>query len=140
MHTRKNPKVMLLLALLVGAAGWNFHQNTQADEATLRPFRAYSDADLEQLISQYQGVNVAGGRVQQVSGASAGSQNVSLLGAQVSEFERVQKISEQRRAVADQAFDRQTSLEQLQYEQGKRQADRPIYKMIFRRLFTFENV
>jgi hypothetical protein len=133
-----NSKLVLLLVLLVGAGGWNFYRNTQLETTAARPFRSYSDADLEQLISGYQGeMAIHSKRYQQVvNNGSVRVKDGGLLGDQVNEFERVQKISQRRRDMADQVAERQIALNQIQAEREKRKADQPM-KMIFRRLFTF---
>jgi hypothetical protein len=130
----------LLIILLVGVGGWNFYTNTQLENAVPRPFQNYSDAGLEQLISQYQGdMDVHNKRYQAAtSGPSVRVQERGHLGDQVNEFERVQRISQQRRGMENQVTDRQISLDQLRSEQGKRAADRPIYRLVFRRLFSRE--
>jgi hypothetical protein len=134
-----NPKLVLLLVLLIGAGGWNFHKNTQLENAAPRPFRSYSDADLEQLISQYQGeMGVHAERYQQVANNSTVRvKDRGMLGDQIDEFERVQQISRRQRSMATQVADRQIALDQIQLEESKRETDRPIYRMIFRRMFTF---
>jgi hypothetical protein len=47
--------LILLLVLLLAGGGWNYHSNSQLENATYRPFRSYSDTDLEMLLAQYQG-------------------------------------------------------------------------------------
>jgi hypothetical protein len=46
-------QTLILLVILGAAGGWNFHRNTQIDNAVLRPYRHYADEDLQQLISAY---------------------------------------------------------------------------------------
>ena len=47
--------VVLLLVVLVAAGGWNFVRNTRIDNAEVRIYRGYSDVELEELITVYQG-------------------------------------------------------------------------------------
>ena len=130
--------VLLLLAILVAAGGWNFVRNTQTDDAEVRIYRGYSDAELVQLVSVYQGeVDQRTETYRQVADRDVVVRDRALLGAQVDEFERVQRLSQRRRELAGQVTDHQISLEQIEIEQRKRAADRPVYKMIFRRLFSF---
>ena len=133
--------LVVLLALLAGAGGWNYHENSKVENAMPRPYRRYSDADVEQLIAQYQGeVDRQTRRYRQVASRKVVVQDRGLLGDQVGEFERIQQLSQQRRNLAGQVTDNQISLEQLESEKNKRETDRPIYKMIFRRLFTFRSI
>ena len=130
--------LVLLVAILVVAGGWNFVRNTRTDNAEVRIYRGYSDAELEALISVYQReVDQRTETYRRVADRGVVVRDRALLGGQVDEFERVQRLSQQRRALGGQVTDNQISLEQIEIEQRKRAADRPIYKMIFRRLFTF---
>ena len=130
--------LVLLLAILVAAGSWNFVRNTRTDNAEVRIYRGYSDAELEELISVYQReVDQRTETYRRVADRGVVVRDRALLGGQVDEFERVQRLSQQRRALGGQVTDNQISLEQIEIEQRKRAADRPIYKMIFRRLFTF---
>ena len=52
-------------------------------------------------------------------------------------LERVQRLSKQRRERAYQVTENQILVEQLAAEQVTRERNRPIYKMIFRRVTTF---
>jgi hypothetical protein len=133
--------LLLLLVVLVAAGGWNFIRNTRIDEAEVRIYRAYSDAELEELIAVYQGeVERRTKAYRQVADRNVVVQERALLGAQVDEFERVQRLSQHRRDMAGQVTDNLISLEQLKIEQEKRRADRPIYKKIFRRLLSFDSI
>jgi uncharacterized small protein (DUF1192 family) len=130
--------LVLLLVVLVAAGGWNFFRNTRIDNAEVRLYRGYSDAELDELISVYQSeIDQRTKAYRQVADRGIVVQDRALLGDQVDEFERVQRLSQHRRDMAAQVTDNEISLEQLEIEQRKRAADRPIYKMIFRRLLTF---
>ncbi len=133
--------VVLLLLVLVAAGGWNFVRNTRIDNAEVRIYRAYSDVELEELITVYQGeVDQRTKAYRQVADRNIVVREPKLLGAQVDEFERVQRLSQHRRDMAGQVTDNQISLEQIEIERGKRRADRPIYKMILRRLLNFDSL
>ena len=131
----------VLIVLVIGVGGWNFYQNTQLDNAAPRPYRSNSDAEIGQLISQYEAeMGRQTQRYREVSKHKVQIQNRGLLGDQLDEFERVQKISQQRRGVARQVTDNQIALDHLESELQKREADRPVYKMFFRRLVTFNSI
>ncbi len=131
--------IMILLVILGAAGGWNYHRNTLIDDAVVRPYRNYSDEDLHQLISAYRSeveVQMARYRNDPVAKTVA-VRDAGLLGDQIAEFERVQRLGKQRKESAYQVTENQILVEQLATEHLTREMNRPIYKMIFRRLTTF---
>ncbi len=132
-------QAMLLLLILVVAGGWNYHRNAVIENAVPRPYRGYSDEELDQMISAYQGEV----EVQMARYRSAGNVNKvevqggGLLEDRIDEFERAQRASQARRDRAYKVTDNQIVVEQLAKERVIRERDRPIYKMIFRRATTF---
>ncbi len=136
--TRVGP-ALIMLVILGAAGGWNYHRNAQIDAAVLRPYRGYSDAELHQLISAYQNeVEVQMDRYRNSTASKAVAvRDEGLLEERIEEFERVQRVSQQRKERAYKVTDNQILVEQLAKEQVARDLNRPIYKMIFRRLTTF---
>jgi hypothetical protein len=132
-------QTVILLVILCAAGGWNYHRNTLIDDAVPRPYRGYSDEELNQLISAYQDeVEVQMARYRKSSAAKQVTvQDGGLLEERIDEFERVQRLGEQRKERAYQVTDNQILVEQLAAEQLTRDRNRPIYKMIFRRVTTF---
>ncbi len=132
-------QTLILLVILGVAGGWNYHRNTLLDNAVLRPYRNYSDEELQQLISAYRSeVEVQMDRYRSDPAAkTVAVRDAGLLGDQIEEFERVQRVSKQRQERAYRVTENQILAEQLAKEQVARERDRPIYKMIFRRLTTF---
>ncbi len=132
-------QILILLVILGAGGGFNYHRNTLIDNAVLRPYRNYSDEDLQQLISAYRSeVEVQMDRYRNDSAAkTVAVRDAGLLGDQIEEFERVQRVSKQRQERAYRVTDNQILAEQLAKEQVARERDRPIYKMIFRRLTSF---
>jgi len=132
-------QTVILLVILCAAGGWNFHRNTLIDDAIPRPYRVYSDEELNQLISAYQGeVEIQMERYRKSSaGKKVSVRDGGLLEDRIDEFERVQHLSKQRKERAYKVTDNQILVEQLAKERVTRERDRPIYKMIFRRLTTF---
>ncbi len=131
--------ILILLVILGAAGGWNYHRNTLIDDAVLRPYRAYSDEDLHQLISAYQNeveVQLVHYRNATTAKTVAVRQD-ALLGERIAEFERAQRVNKQRQERAYQVTENQILAEQLAKEQVTRERDRPIYKMIFRRVTRF---
>ncbi len=132
-------QTLILLAILCAAGGWNYHRNALIEDAVPRPYRGYSNEELNQLISAYQDeVEVQMERYRNSAAANkVVVQDGGLLDDRIDEFERVQRLSKQRKERAYQVTDNQILVEQLAKEQVTRELNRPIYKMIFRRLTTF---
>jgi hypothetical protein len=132
-------QILILLAILCTAGGWNYHRNAVIDAAVPRPYRGYSDDELDQLASAYQ-VEVEAQMERYRNSAASNKvvvQDGGLLDDRIDEFERVQHLSKQRRERAYRVTENQILVEQLAQEQVARERDRPIYKMIFRRLTSF---
>jgi len=132
-------QALILLVILCAAGGWNYHRNTLIDDAVPRPYRGYSDEELNQLISAYQDeVEIQMEHYRKSAGANkVVVRGGGLLEEQIDEFERAQRASQRRRERAYQVTDNQILVEQLAKEQMARNMNRPIYKMIFRRVTTF---
>ena len=129
--------LVLLLVVLVAVGGFNFIRNTRTENAEVRLYRGYSDTELEELLSVYQSeIDQRTQAYRKVADRDIVVRDRPMLGEQVDEFERVQRLSQHRRDMAGDVTDNQISLEQLEIERQKRAADRPVYKMILRRLFT----
>jgi hypothetical protein len=132
-------QTVILLVILCTAGGWNYHRNAVIDDAVPRPYRGYSDEELNQLVSAYQGeveIQMERYRASTV-GKKVSVQDVGLLEDRINEFERVQRLSKQRQERAYKVTENQILVEQLAKEQVTRELNRPIYKMIFRRVTTF---
>ena len=132
-------QIAILLVILCAAGGWNYHRNTLIDDAVPRPYRTYTDEELDQLASAYQDeveVQMARYRNSTVS-ANVAVRDEGLLEERIGEFERVQHLSKKRKESAYQVTENQILVEQLAQEQVTREQDRPIYKMILRRVTTF---
>ena len=131
-------KLLLLLAILGGAAGWNYQRNAAVEDAQSGPYGNYSDEDLETLLAAYRDqIDHHTKNYRRVAARNVVVQEQGLLGDKIDEFERVQQISTHRRNMAARVTDNMVSLEQLEAEHKRRQRDRPVYKKYLRRLFTF---
>lgn len=132
-------QILILLVILCAAGGWNYHRNVLIAAAAPRPYRGYSDEDLHQLIAAYQ--DEVDAQMEHYRNSTTGKkvavQDGGMLEERIEEFERVQRISQQRKDRAYKVTENQILVEQLAKEQITREMDRPIYKLIFRRLTTF---
>ncbi len=132
-------QALILLVILGAAGGWNYHRNAVIDDAVPRPYRGYSDLELNQLIAAYQDeveIQLEGYRNSSAAKKVA-VRGGGLLDDRIDEFERVQRLGKKRKERAYQVTENQILVEQLATEHLTREMNRPIYKMIFRRLTTF---
>jgi len=136
---KRRGRTLFLLVILCAAGGWNYLRNTVIEEAAPRPYRNYSDEELQQLIAAYR--DEVDAQMERYRSSTAGKKvavrDGRLLDERIDEFERVQRLSQQRRDRAYKVTENQILVEQLAREEIARERDRPIYKMIFRRLTTF---
>ena len=132
-------QTLILLAILCATGGWNYHRNAVIENSVPRPYRGYSDEELQQMISAYQDeVEIQMAHYRKAADANqVVVQDGGLLEERIDEFERAQRASQARRDRAYKVTDNQILVEQLAKEQMARNRDRPVYKMIFRRLTTF---
>ena len=132
-------QLLLLLAIVGGAGGWNYHQNLEAEKREYRPYRGYSEADLETLREAYAGhTDVTNERYQAALSKRAEARSVSLLGERVHEFERVQGIARQQRDARDRLADSQATLQLIEQETRKRAQEQDALKLFFRRVFSVD--
>jgi hypothetical protein len=132
--------LLVLLLILCGAMGWNYKRNTDAESTLARPYRGYSDNELEQLKTAQQSDADARHAVYRAGSRRVTIQNRGLLGDRVDEFERVQKASAQHRERSHRVSESQAAISLIEAEQATRELDRPIYKLIIRRTFTFRPI
>jgi len=130
-------QLLVLLAILGGGLGWNYKRNAEAEATEVRPYRGYSDAELEQLKAAQQSETDRRNAVYRAGSPKVTVQDRALLGDRVDEFERVRKISARKRELASRVADSRASIKLIEAEQVLRERDRPIYKMILRRTFTY---
>ena len=131
--------LLLLLAILVGAGAWNYRRNAAVEEDDYRPFRGHSDEAIEQLIDAYEGQHESGSqRFEAAASRKVNVEGKAYFGEQVQEFERVQRISKNTRALRDGLAESQTSLKLLREETSKRVRERQKLRLFFERLLTVD--
>ena len=132
-------QTLILLVILCAAGGWNYHRNAVIEDSVPRPYRTYSDEELDQLVSAYRDeVEVQMARYRNsTASANVAVRDEGLLEDRIGEFERVQHLSKKRKDSAYKVTENQILVEQLAQEQVTREQNRPIYKMILRRATSF---
>jgi hypothetical protein len=131
--------LLLVLAILVGAGAWNYRRNAAAEEDVYRPYRGYSDEAIADLIDAYEGQHEQ--RSKRFETAAKHDVNVegkAYFGEQVQEFERVQRLSQNKRALRDGLAESQTSLKLLQDESAMRAKERRKLARFFERLLSVD--
>ena len=132
-------QLLVLLLILCAGLGWNYKRNADVENAEPRPYRGYSDTDLAVLMDAYGGeVERHTRTLEAAGGADVVVQGRARLGDQVREFERVQKVHDQRRSLKGNVAENEASRNQIELELRKRADDRPAYRMVLRRVTTFE--
>lgn len=133
-----NLKLLLAVMVALGAAGgWNYHRNLTAEAQTPRPYRAYTDADLEALVGAYEAeVASLSGRYDAAKSVRGESRNEQHFDSKVREFERVQGISRRSREAGAKLSVSEAELEGLRAEQAQRERDADPFRVLLRRLFT----
>ncbi len=130
-------QLLVLLAIVGGAGGWNYHQNLEAEKREYRPYRGYSEQDLETLRAAYvDHTDLTNERYQATVSRRTEARSLSLLGEQVREFERVQGIARQNRDARDRLADSQATLQLIEQETRKRAQEQDALKLFFRRVFS----
>jgi len=131
------PLVLLLLVLL-GGVGWNYHRNLELEKREPRPYRGVADADLAALAGAFeQESKVAGRRYDTAVSRRANAHETGDFMGNLNEFERVQRAGHRTRDARADYADARASLEALREEQGRRAADRSRLRVFLRRAFTF---
>ena len=130
--------LVLVLLLLVGAVGWNFHRNLEAERREFRPYRGYAEADIEALIEAFEeAAEESGSRYHGASERRTRAKATGDVMGNVKEFERVQNAGRATRDARARYADARASLEVLQEERSRRAAERSKLRLFLRRAFTF---
>jgi hypothetical protein len=131
-------KLIFLLVLLVGVSTWNYQRNVAIEEAKPRPYRGYSDTELEQLRAAYDSqASALAGRYEQASAQRSGSRDVKLVAEGVEQFKQVQRASRAVRDLGAQLSQEEASLRAIEEEQALRaQLGGPVMTIV-KRAFLF---
>jgi len=131
-------KLIFLLVLLIGVSTWNYQRNAAIEEAKPRPYKAYADAELEQLRAAYESQAAAlSGRYAQASSQRAGSREVKLVAEGVEQFQQVQRASRAVRDLGSQLSQEEASLRAIEEEQALRARLGGPVMTVLTRAFTY---
>ena len=131
--------LFLLLGIVAGFGTWNYRRNLEAEQAEPRPFRSYSDNNLAALAAAYQQeLDTYAKRYQAATGGKVRVSDGRLLGDQVREFERVQRLSRSTRALAAGIAEREASLAAIDRENAKRVEESQKLTLFLKRAFVYK--
>ena len=126
--------LLILLGILVGGGTWNYQRNLKIEEAEPRPYRGYSLEQLESLQAAYrQEVDHHTQRYRAASNRKVMIREGGFIDEQVDEFERVQRISQGTRAIADQFAKNQVQLDEVMKEISRRARESDSWKLFLTR-------
>lgn len=136
-------KVLLVLLVTLSAAGaWNYVRNWKAEQEVFRPYRSYSDAELEKLRTAYQQeIDRLSSRQEalerRVRAHKFGAQQAGpLLGDRVAAFERTRQMNDRLRAVEGEIAEFEAAVRDLEAEERRRELERDRVRLFLRRLLT----
>ena len=129
--------LLVLLLLLVGGAAFNYHRNVQAENAEPRPYRGYSDQELDDLLAAY------GDRKERQTARYTATARLRVeakgkgyFDEQVAEFERVQTAHKAKAEARDLLAGTQVVVKKILAEQRKRDSERDKMRLFLRRAFS----
>jgi len=129
--------LLLLLALLVGGAAFNYHRNLEAEKGADRPYRGYSEQQLADMLGAYEGrKDRQSERYEATTSRRAEAQGRAYFDEQVREFERVQQVHKAKAAARDQLAGTQVVVKQIRAEQARRDSERDKFMLFLRRAFS----
>ena len=128
---------LVLLGLLVCVGAWNYKRNLDAEAEEYRPFRGHSDQEVADLVAAYDAQNDHDtARYQRAADSKVSVQGKGYFAEQVGEFERMQRIGRNKRALRDQIAESQTTLNLLRLEERQRASERQKWQTFLKRVFT----
>jgi hypothetical protein len=113
--------LLLLLGVLGGIGAWNYKRNVAAETDAPRPYRSYSDAQLEDLRAAYAGkVEATSSRYAKLSGRRVSTADGKWISEAIDDFARVQRASENVRNLGEELSQDEVSLRLIEQEQALR--------------------
>ena len=131
--------LLAFLVLLVVGGAYNYQRNLAKEAKQLRPFREYTDADLETLLGAYRAD--AEGLSKRYQSLSRGRPEVpggGLIDEQVRQFERVQRRGERVRETGAALSMREADIAQLEREVRLREQERDRFGLFLKRVATLD--
>ena len=128
---------LVLLLVLMALGGWNYHRNYQIEqsERSQSTFSSYPLESLEQLVAAYRlEAEALQQRYDRLHGQRAKVRSTQGVEAGVQEFERVQRVSRQRREVTTELATREARIREIEAELAQREGLGSGFALHFSRL------
>jgi hypothetical protein len=137
--TGSTKKLLVLLLILAVGGAFNFQRNVKKEERQLRPYRGYSDSDLQALLEAYRAdADQLAKRYGAVKTARSNVRGGGLIDEQVRQFEEIQERGAQVRDAGAQISMREADIAQMEREILLRDQERDRLRHFLRRVATFD--
>ena len=137
--TGSTKKLLVLLLILAVGGAYNYQRNVKQEELQLRPYRGYSDSDLQALLEAYRTdadqLAKRYGAVRKVRSTVRGG---GLIDEQVRQFEEIQRRGDEVRDAGAQISMREADIAQMEREIRLRDQERDRLRLFLRRVATFD--
>jgi hypothetical protein len=133
-----SPKLLLLVLVgLLGAGGYNYHRNYEAEAAVPRPYESYAVEDLQALLAAYESENASlaqayDGARQRARPAARGG----LIAENVKAFEQAQARANTERGLGARLSMQKAAQQEIERELALRRAHADAMKLHLKRLLT----
>lgn len=117
--------LLILLVVLAGAGGWNYHRNYQAEiaERSASRFSGYDTEGLEQLAAAYRSeLDVYRSQYRTLEGGRVSVRNTTGVGEGIEQFERVRRSGDRLRAVKTELATREARVAEIEQELATRRS------------------
>jgi hypothetical protein len=132
-------KLLLVLAVLVAAGGYNYHRNLEAEAAEEgpRPYQGYSEEDIRSLLDAYRSeAEALEKRYHAARGQRVGGSEGGMLDENIRAFESARQRAGAVRELGAQVSMRQAAIVDLEEELARREAARDVLALHLKRLLT----
>ena len=128
--------VVILLGLIAGG-GYNYHRNWQVEAAIPRPYKGYSQVDLEALLAAYEAENAQVERQYSQAREQLGKRGeAGMLDQNIKAFEAAQSRSTGTRSLGVKLSMQQTATDEIAAELARREGESGALQVHVRRLLT----
>jgi len=125
------------LLVLIVAFGANFGRNFKADIEKPRPWKGYTDENLSAMATALKGeIERLTSKYESAKNGSTRARDMGFLAEQVDEYHRVQKQTQNTRALGSSLGEKEAMLREIEAEQTYRQANQTILQTFLRRTLT----
>lgn len=131
-------KLLIVLFIgLLGAGGYNYHRNFQAEAAIPRPYKSYSVEDLEALLGAYESeASSLEQRYEAARNDKGPRMKAGLLDQNLAVFEAAQRRSAASRGLGEELSMQKAAAGEIEAELTLRRQHADVMKLHLKRLLT----